>query len=300
MNIARCRMRTLSQRNGFTLVELLAALGISLLLIAAVSTSLETYVRLTTTSETAIERQQVTRSLLQQMTRDISSIVFTVPEEESEDELLAEVDSLEETEPEPVEIADAADSISTSSVGLIGDSQSLVLNVSRPARNLGYAAPLMAVSLDERTSDLLSVSYFLAAPGGGGLAGAVSENALYSLTSTGSSDGTGFSRLEGDRMAIDHADLQMDTQLLAGAADLIAPEIVYVQFRYFDGTIWLDMWDSTAYGALPQAIEVTFGFRGPPEQDSTLVGNSTWTVEEYVRHVIHVPISEPYSASATY
>lgn len=291
MRTAQQHHRTLTRRGGFTLVELLAALGITLLLIAAITSSLDVYLRLTTTGAQAVERQQVTRALLQQMTRDISSIVFTVPEEESEEDPAAEDEAV------TIVVEDASSSIASTSVGLIGDSQMLVLNVSRPSPNLGYSSPSAAVSVSERTSDLMSVSYFLAGPGGSTLATAVGENAASYGTIAGPSDGTGLARLEGDRMAIDHADLQMETQLLADAASLIAPEIISVQFRYFDGSVWQDAWDSTAYGALPQAIEVTLGFREPEEETSL---NSAPTVVESVRHVIHVPVSEPYSASSTF
>lgn len=287
---------TTARRRGFTLVELLAALGISLLLIASVMTSLNIYVRLTTSTEFSVERQQVTRALLQQMTRDVSSIVFTAPEEEAMEDTATEDEASETV---TVEIQDPATSISAASVGLMGDSQSLVLNVSRPSQDLSYSSPLTAVSLNERTSDMLSVSYFLATPAGSSLAAAVSSN---DTGLTPGSDGLGLARLEGDRMAIDHADLQMDTQALAAAAKIIAPEVVSIQFRYFDGTTWLDAWDSTAYGALPQAIEVTLGFRAPlVEQQSTLLTSTPApTVEETVRHVIHVQIAEPYSASSTF
>lgn len=282
-------------RAAFTLVELLAALGISLLLIAAVTASLNIYVRLTTAGEFSVERQQVTRALLEQMTRDVSSIVFASPEaeEESEDDMA--------TDSEPVEIEDATSSISSASVGLVGDSQSLVLNVSRPTRDLVYSSPLAASSLNQRTSDLLSVSYFLASPGGAGLRGAVGDNASGYITTTSYMDGIGLARLEGDRMAIDYADLQTDTELLAGAARLIAPEVVSLQFRYFDGSAWFDTWDSTAYGALPQAIEVTLGFRPLLDEElSPQSGSSVPVAEQYIRHVIHVPMAEPYSASSTY
>jgi prepilin-type N-terminal cleavage/methylation domain-containing protein len=292
----RIRRATSGGRAGFTLVELLAALGISLLLIAAVTASLNIYVRLTATGEFSVERQQVTRALLEQMTRDVSSIVFTPPESEEDPD-----EEVSTTEPEPVEIEDATSSISSASVGLIGDSQSLVLNVSRPSRNLGYTSPLAAASLNERTSDLLSVSYFLASPGEGGLRGAVADNAAGYVTTTSSMDGNGLARLEGDRMAIDYADLQTDTELLAGAARLIAPEVVSLQFRYFDGAAWFDVWDSTASGALPQAIEVTLGFRPLiADEEAPQLSSSVPEAEDYVRHVIHVPIAEPYSASSTY
>jgi general secretion pathway protein J len=38
-----------------------------------------------------------------------------------------------------------------------------------------------------------------------------------------------------------------------------APEVKSLNFRYYDGTNWLDTWDSTADGLLPLAVEVTIG-----------------------------------------
>jgi prepilin-type N-terminal cleavage/methylation domain-containing protein len=36
----------------------------------------------------------------------------------------------------------------------------------------------------------------------------------------------------------------------------ISADIAYVNFRYYDGTQWLDSWDSTQSNKLPQAVEV--------------------------------------------
>jgi hypothetical protein len=59
--------------------------------------------------------------------------------------------------------------------------------------------------------------------------------------------------------------------------DLLAPEVKYLRFRYFDGVDWLDRWDfSKGLGSgglgnsLPQAVEVTVGYAEmppPPEED---------------------------------
>jgi type II secretion system protein J len=42
----------------------------------------------------------------------------------------------------------------------------------------------------------------------------------------------------------------------------IADNVAYINFRYFDGTQWLDSWDSTQTKNLPQAVEVTVYIRG--------------------------------------
>jgi hypothetical protein len=109
----------------------------------------------------------------------------------------------------------------------------------------------------------------------------------------------GLARLEGDRMAIDHADLVMDIETLAASAQVIAPEIVNLQFRYFNGLEWVDSWDSTSMDALPLAIEVTIGFQEPPDKDDKLADlTGIVRIGETVRHVIPVPMAEPYAATS--
>ncbi len=299
---------------GFTLVELLAALAISLLLIAAISAALNIYLRVTTTGQLAVERQQVTRAVLDQMTRDVASIVFrpsdTLTSEPAtststtggtgdvEDEAAMEEDSTS------VVVEDPSGGVSSTSIGLVGDSQTLLLNISRPQRDLGYTPPLMATSLTTRSSDLMSVSWFLATPGGPGLSGAVGNLAQQRLPaserrSSVYQSAVGLARLEGDRMAIDHADLESDVDALALASQVLAPEVASLQFRYFNGTAWVDSWDSTAMDALPLAIEVTIGYRDPPDKDDRLADlTGTVRIGQTVRHVIAVPAAEPNAATS--
>ena len=42
----------------------------------------------------------------------------------------------------------------------------------------------------------------------------------------------------------------------------IARDVVFLNFRYFDGNDWLDTWDSTQTGTLPKAVEVTVMVQG--------------------------------------
>src|SRR5262249_13418242 len=139
-----------------------------------------------------------------------------------------------------ITVQDPQSAYTTTSLGLVGDSQSLVLHISCPLRDLSYAPPESAASLTARTSDLLSVSYFMAMPGGEGLSGAVAAIQASAVTDptqrvTASRSPSGLARLVGDQMAIDRADEEMDEAALAGAARVIAPEIASLSFRYFDG-----------------------------------------------------------------
>jgi len=42
----------------------------------------------------------------------------------------------------------------------------------------------------------------------------------------------------------------------------VAPEVVYLGLRYYDGSQWLTSWDSTQTNKVPQAVEVTVFVRG--------------------------------------
>lgn len=71
---------------GFTLFELLIAVGLTSLLMAALYSAMSTYFQLQLDSHEEIARQQVSRAVLRQMTRDIQSVVFAKQEALPEDE----------------------------------------------------------------------------------------------------------------------------------------------------------------------------------------------------------------------
>ncbi len=52
--------------------------------------------------------------------------------------------------------------------------------------------------------------------------------------------------------------------------ELIAPEIKYLEFRYFDGAQWTSRWENADNASLPQAVRVTIGRKPVPEDDETL------------------------------
>ncbi len=54
--------------------------------------------------------------------------------------------------------------------------------------------------------------------------------------------------------------------------ELYAPEIKYVEFKYFDGATWWDDWQISQGNALPQIVRVTLGYvpHPPEEQEDEL------------------------------
>jgi hypothetical protein len=68
-----------------------------------------------------------------------------------------------------------------------------------------------------------------------------------------------------------------ETSSVAVDLDLLAPEIKYIRFRYFDGVDWIDKWDigedveGGLGNSLPQAVEITVGYSElPPKEEEEI------------------------------
>jgi hypothetical protein len=70
-----------------------------------------------------------------------------------------------------------------------------------------------------------------------------------------------------------HQTTQFENRGEAVDLDLLAPEMKYLRFRYFDGVDWVDKWDISKDlegkmgNSLPQAVEVTVGYAELPPED---------------------------------
>ncbi|MCH9655450.1 MAG: prepilin-type N-terminal cleavage/methylation domain-containing protein [Planctomycetes bacterium] len=282
-----CNRGCPQQSSGFTLLEVILAIGLTTLLLAAIYSALDLYWKYTTIGQQQVERAQIARAVFQKITHDLHSVTFvnnTVDEESSSS------DSDEETEDVEIQITNPDDAYTSGNIGVYGDAQSLVLHTSRPARQ-----PLFISQSDssaESQSDLLSISYFLANAGSEGLAGAAGDR--FRETAGGGNDNQGLARLEGDRLLMSNADESGDLVQLAEQSQLLAPEIGSLQFQYFDGTDWLEVWDSIEYGTVPQAIKVTVGFRNDDVEGGLNITNAKINgYENSYSMVIALPLALP-------
>ncbi len=86
-NATRAFVKRTTRRSGFTLLELLIAVGLTSLLMISLFSALQIYFDLQMDSHEEITRQQVARTLLRQITRDVQSVVFvkkTVTDDETD------------------------------------------------------------------------------------------------------------------------------------------------------------------------------------------------------------------------
>ncbi len=134
--------------------------------------------------------------------------------------------------------------------GLYGTSYALKVDVSRLPR-LDQLYSDVTQSPDspmlDRVSDLKTVTYYVIPPDSGQLA----------ASAQGTMVRTGLVRRELDRAVTAHAAEMGTLDLMGAEVEPLAPEVVAVEFAYFDGLEWLDYWDSQELGGLPWAVQIT-------------------------------------------
>ena len=138
MNRLRRQADVCRWRSAFTLLELLLAVGLTSILMVSLFAALNISFNLQLDSHEEITRQQIARSLLRQMTRDIQSVVFVkktlLDEDEEEDSKTTTLDgnSYGESTVDPETVMKAYTN------GLVGNASDLQLFVSHPDKNLSY------------------------------------------------------------------------------------------------------------------------------------------------------------------
>lgn len=151
---------------------------------------------------------------------------------------------------------------------------------------------LIPVSL----TDAKTVAYYLASPDD-------SESADPLDPSSWSG---GLVRQELDRSVASWASSQGLLDDSTSSESPLAPEVVALEFRYSDGTSWLEEWDTSQSGALPVAIEVTLGIQparqrsGRAMSPSESSGASAETAEVlYYTLVVDLPAAQTASAGSS-
>ncbi len=254
---------------GFTLLEVLLSISLTVILLSAVYAAMEMHWTFSTIGQIEVERSQAARVLLQKIGADIRSVVYRAADSSSTDSTTTE----ETTTDQGTGVPTTDDTMTEEeiipgvqlSVGVVGDATSLLLHISKPMRDTSFTALETGEDTAAYNSDLLSVAYLMAGSEG---------NIVLEMMPIELPEGTGLTRVQGDRLLMSLADLQGDSSFLQQQTEILAPEVTYLEFAYFDGVEWLEEWDSTTLAALPTAIGITIGFE-EIEQQSGLFNTGT-------------------------
>ncbi|RMF93964.1 MAG: hypothetical protein D6741_13110, partial [Planctomycetota bacterium] len=278
---------------GFTLLEVILALGLVAILVAALGSAIDFHFRAVAHVRSQTEEQQLARALLERIARDIRGAVPYDPidfeqlvpgmvtttsagdlgelgeEGGFDSDILFGTSSDSGTGEE-----DTTDDLTALTLphpvpGLFGESTWLQVDVSRLPRpdqmttDVIYSAD--GLTLD-RVSDVKSVAYFVV--------DADSASSYTYSNRPGISDfeeSGGLVRRELDRAVTQYASESGLLDLVDEELEPVAPEVVDIQFSYFDGSTWQSSWDSDLNGSLPTAVEVVLYLRSRDVAPSVLL-----------------------------
>ena len=284
-----CGQRT--GRQAFTLVEVMLALTLSVILLGAIFTAMDQSWRLTANGREEMERSQLARALIRKIAIDVRSISF-VPPIMTDDSASATGSSTSTGSTSSTGASTSAGSSGSSStastatgtsttdttatdtptarsIGIRGNAQRVEMHISRARRDPNFSSSVNGNNVQSRSSDLRVLTYQL------------------------STSGSGLIRTDGDRLATLMVEDKGGAATTLAAQQVLAPEVSYLQFRYFDGAAWYTSWDSESSGRLPRAIEVTIGFAPPKNKPGPLFRVTVSQSANQFRTVILIPIADP-------
>ena len=225
----------MTPRRGFTLIELVLAIALSIALVALLGMAIDLHLVRLDSSRTSIEQAQIARAIFDRITADLRGTTTAPAQDMSELQNLAdsaaqfdvdEVDSGEEDETQATTTA-ATNQVPTGLNGLIDsltiDTRQLTQSLVTPAEG---AAPVARIDVG-----WTQIGYGMSlVPASPGLVRTVTP--------------------------CDVVRWRAEQAVEAPVAEPMASEVRAIQFRYWNGTELLEVWDMAEQQALPAAVEV--------------------------------------------
>lgn len=273
------------RKTAFTLLEVILSLALIVVATALIGSLMQLFARNFASRGDDIRREQLARALLSQIADDIRGVVISQEYDPSVLEQLmgggggaggasamptdpsglAPSSSLASTTTDPTAAATddvLAETVSTSlEPGIYGNQFSLIVDVSRIPRPDEYVlqtATLTDSFLTDVPGDMKTVTYYVQQPTSMGVADSMTQFATSNDPTAGYA--AGLVRRQLDRGVTAYAEEMGDTQRLQQTGDLLAPEVVALEFAYFDGVEWLFEWDSSTQ-SLPWLVEITLAMQ---------------------------------------
>ena len=293
--------RASGRRGGFTLLEVMLSLVLVSFVLTIVAMAIDIHLRVLDSGRAKIEEGQLARAILQRMADDLRNAVVYRPPDVSEQLTSALNDNLDASQQLLVEELVSFENVDSdlgtvgSIPGVYGESNWLQIDVMRLPRIDEYNYDTTETEL-ATTGDVLSavktVLYFLEVP---------EETGALAMDGSSEYDG-GLMRREMDRAATLWADQQGALTQMNLDLEPLAVEVSDICFEYYDGTEFLDSWDTEEKSGLPKAILISIAITPVDDEGgefATLwssVGSDLDTGGETVvyRLLVTLPISEPF------
>lgn len=242
---ARRPARPGAQTRGFTLFEVLIAMALSAILVAAVYTALSMHISRTQRAYADVEQTGVARGVLRKIGVDLRTALYqaaeAVPAQQGGGTQATnggEQGTGGGSDPDQDPQLEQAFESATGELGLWGETDWVLFDVGVPMRRL----------MPNETSESDAGAF------------TAMRLVLYAIDEGTRDEPAALVRKEVSR---EQAELvAFDLRAISDAAELtevLAQEVHQLTFRYYDGIEWSSSWDSSLMGGLPRAVEVTIG-----------------------------------------
>ncbi len=311
------------RRAAFTLLEVLLTLSMSIVLMVLIGGVLQFYGRDMQTSDLEVRQVQLASAVMQMIEDDLRATLYTEPVDTS---ALASLLSSagggsggesgsggsagdEAAPPDDSELgSDASAAMDLSAgvavlqkPGLIGNQQQIQVDVSRLPRLEEYMVLFdgSTAALNDLPSDIKTVAYHVQQSGAIGGVEDPLENLGANPSGTLTGGAGGLVRRSLDRAATVHASLTGGLSRLSQTGEILAPEIIAIEFEYWDGFNWQIEWSSDSYGGLPLAVRVTLTMRDPATGSGASAANAASLPTRSFAHVVRLPLAQPIDMTET-
>ena len=305
-----------ARRAAFTLLEVFLTLSMAVVLMALIGAAIQFYARDMDVNDTDIRQTQLAAAIIQMIEDDLRATIHNDPidmeplaallstvaantgggaggeQPAGGEDLSAAGFDMDESlvEDEAVEPPDLTTGVAIlERPGLIGNQYQIQIDTSRLPRLEEYVVMLDETNTDiqDLPSDLKTVTYFVQAAGSYG----VEDN--LAAASPGSNDSQGgLVRRSLDRAATTYAAGAGNLTALAQTGDLLAPEVLGIEFRYWDGVTWELEWSSDEFEELPLAVQIQVTMSNPIAVSSGLSPDDENAVRVFT-HIVRLPMANP-------
>lgn len=287
-----------SNRPAFSLLEILLAIALTAVVMILVAGAIDFHLRKLTVHRARIQEAQIARAILRRIGDDLRAAVVVRQTDfsgvstdgaadagQGGDAGDGDAGSDADTEADAV-----VESAVTSEPGVYGSQNSIQIDMSRIPRYEEYALmeEFSDPTLSGGISDVKTVNYYLVESG---QLSSMSTNSVGISSELAANGGLVRSVIPRatSRFAMEAGDFGLAEQ----AAELIAPEVISIEFSYFDGTEWTTEWDTELIGGIPMAVAITIIIQDPTTFVEGTVQEQQLTQENVYRTVVHLPGAEP-------
>ncbi|MDB5307515.1 MAG: hypothetical protein JWO38_1717 [Gemmataceae bacterium] len=273
-------MRRSPRRPGFTLLEVLLAALIAVLLLAGLYFAMDVTVRQTQEGRDALEVDNASRGVFHRMTIDLSGALAPLPPKSGGNAATGTLGGTSVSVSTSTSVTVSAGTTSTAISSATSSSASVGTSTSsatQPQADIGFQAGVIGTDTQltifvSRLPHALADAGVLLQPTD---ATVQTPSDQYRVTYWKGQNGQ-LCRQERPWVTADGIRDTYDPDLSNEAGDTLAEEITDVQFKYFDGSDWVDSWDGTTPGpdgvtpqGPPRAVKVTLTFSIPSSRPGT-------------------------------